>query len=79
MPQDEDRMTNGDQLTFVVFLIHALKEAWGVGAPEVYSLLKKSGALDKYIVPFYDVLHTCGKNYLVEDITGYLADRGYAT
>ena len=72
-------MTNGDQLTFVVFLIHALKEAWGVGAPKVYSLLKKSDALDKYIVPFYDVLHTCGKNYLVEDITGYLADRGYAT
>lgn len=70
-------MTNGDELAFVVFIIHALSEAWRVGSPKVYSLLKKSGALDKYIVPFYDVLHTCGKKYLVEDITGYLADRGY--
>ncbi|MBQ2631462.1 MAG: DUF3791 domain-containing protein [Kiritimatiellae bacterium] len=28
-------------------------------------------------MPYYDVLHTCGREYLVDDITGYLTDRGY--
>ena len=61
----------------MVFLINALSEAWGVATPKVYSILKKSGALDEYIVPCYDVLHTFGKEYLVDDLTGYLTDRGY--
>ena len=71
-------MSGKSELAFVVFLIHALSEAWGMNTPRVYSLLKSSGALDKYIVPFYDVLHTCGGEYLVEDVTGYLKDKGYA-
>ena len=70
-------MSKMSELTFAVFVINALSEAWGGATPRVYSLLKQSGALDKYIVPYYDVLHTCGKEYLVDDLTGYLTDRGY--
>jgi len=68
-----------NELAFVVFLIHALSEAWGMATPKVYALLKTSGALDRYIIPYYDVLHTCGSQYLVEDVSGYLRERGYLT
>ncbi|MBR0197295.1 MAG: DUF3791 domain-containing protein, partial [Kiritimatiellae bacterium] len=43
---------------------------------EAYALCKRSGALDKYIVPHYDVLHSMGANALIEDITDYLRERG---
>lgn len=66
------------QLSFAVYLVNALSAAWGMTSPKVYSLLKSSKALDDYIIPFYDVLHTCGERYLVEDITGYLKEQGYA-
>lgn len=70
-------MTKMSELSFVVFLINALSEAWGMITPQVYDVLKRSGAIDQYIVPCYDVLHTCGREYLVDDITGYLQERGY--
>lgn len=72
-------MARMNELAFVVFLIHALSEAWGMATPKVYALLKTSGALDRYIIPYYDVLHTCGSQYLVEDVSGYLRDRGCLT
>jgi hypothetical protein len=70
-------MSKISELAFAVFVINALSEAWGIATPKVYSLLKQSGALDNYIVPYYDVLHTCGREYLIDDLTGYLTDRGY--
>ena len=63
-------------LTFVVYLIHQLAEAWNQTPPEVYKVLKRTGVLDNYIVPCYDVLHTLGKEYLVEDISELVAERG---
>lgn len=69
-------MAQRNELSFVVFLINALSDAWGKATSDVYSLLKSSGALDQYVIPYYDVLHTCGSAYLVEDITDYLSRRG---
>lgn len=45
---------------------------------KVYSILKETKALDEYIVPFYDVLHTLGAEYLVDDITECVRERGCA-
>lgn len=61
---------------FAVFLIHALAEAWRRPCAWVYQSLNDSGLLDDYILAFYDVLHTQGKEYLVDDITGFARDRG---
>lgn len=69
-------MSKKSEMSFVVFLIHALSEAWGVSLPQTYARLKEANAIEGYIVPCYDVLHSCGREYLVEDITGYLSDRG---
>ena len=66
------------ELTFTVFLIHQLAEAWGKSPAEVYHALKESDILYGYIVPCYDVLHTLGSRYLVEDISEFARERGLA-
>ena len=66
------------ELTFTIFLIHQLAEAWDKTPSEVYSILKSGNVIDEYIVPCYDALHTLGGKYLVEDITGLVAERGLA-
>ena len=69
-------MNAKEQLVFAVFLIHALSASWGKSTAEAYSIFKESGVLKNYIIPCYDVLHSLGTNYLIEDITGYVEERG---
>ena len=64
-------------MEFAVFMIHALADEWGKPYGFVYKILNDSGILDDYIVQFYDVLHTLGEQYLVDDVTGFVKDRGY--
>lgn len=64
------------ELSFTVFLIHKLAEAWGKTSAEVYDILEAANAIDGYIDPCYDVLHTLGDKYLVDDISGLVTDRG---
>jgi len=63
------------QLTFVVFLLHQLAEAWGMSVPQAYMRLQRVGVLDDYIISCYDVLHTLGSEYLVNDITELVKQR----
>lgn len=70
-------MADRKEMAFVVFLIHALSAAWRKLPAEVYAILSKSGVLKKYIVPSYDVLHTLGKEYLVDDVTECVREWGY--
>ncbi len=42
----------------------------------VYQILNTTGILDNYIIKCYDVLHTQGKEYLVEDITDFVREKG---
>lgn len=64
------------ELTFVVFILYALGEHWKMTTPEVYEILSTTGILDDYIIKCYDVLHTLGKEYLVEDITEFVREKG---
>lgn len=64
-------------MEFAIFMIHALADEWGKPCGDVYNTLNTSGVLDDYIVRFYDVLHTLGVKYLVDDVTGFVEDRGY--
>ena len=43
---------------------------------EIYKILKDSDILDDYIIGCYDVLHTLGSEYLMEDITEIIKERG---
>ncbi|MCI7334288.1 MAG: DUF3791 domain-containing protein [Oscillospiraceae bacterium] len=54
-----------------------MAEKAGVGAKKVYdALAKKSNILQNYIVPCYDILHTQGKEYIVEDILSVMKEKG---
>jgi hypothetical protein len=65
------------ELKFAVFCIENVAEKLRKTGNEVYKILtEKSDILDSYIVPCYDVLHTQGKNYIVNDILDYMEKRG---
>lgn len=68
-------MLEKKELTFVVFILYALGEHWKMTTPEVYEILSTTGILDDYIIKCYDVLHTLGKEYLVEDITEFVSEK----
>lgn len=69
-------MLEKKELTFVVFILYALGQYWNMTTPEVYDILNSTGILDDYIIKCYDVLHTLGKEYLVEDITEFVREKG---
>jgi hypothetical protein len=69
-------MMNKDSFSFVIFIIHACAERWKKLSPEVYALLQQADCINDYLVPYYDVLHTQGEKYLVDDVEGYLTKRG---
>ena len=65
-----------DTVDFVTYCIGNLSRRLGLNARDVYERLKTSGILNGYIVSSYDVLHTFGKEYLMEDHTDYMREKG---
>lgn len=63
-------------LEFVTYCISKLAAALGLAQSDVYRRLKVSGILDGYLIPSYDVLHTFGSRYLMEDLTDYMREKG---
>lgn len=63
---------NQENYSYIVYMIHACANAWGVSPSEAYGEIKKSGCLDQYLIPYYDVLHTQGTDYVVNDIEEYI-------
>ena len=41
-----------------------------------YRILDKANAIDGYLIPGYDMLHTLGSEYLVNDLTDYVREQG---
>lgn len=69
-------MCTEKELTFSTFIFYSLSEAWNKTPAEIYKVLNSTGILDGYIIEAYDVLHTLGKAYLVEDITELAREKG---
>lgn len=67
---------NNEQLKFSVYIINQISQIIKKPTAVVYKILAESGVLDEYIISCYDSLHTLGREYLVDDITGLLNDRG---
>lgn len=63
-------------LEFVTYCIGQLSLLLKLPQREVYKRLKTSGILYDYIVPSYDVLHTFGSRYLMEDIMDFMKEEG---
>jgi len=73
---DKSMMLQIETLEFVVFLLHHLAVAWNKTPAQCYKIVQQYGALNEYIIPCYDCLHTFGAEYLVDDITSLIRERG---
>ncbi len=67
---------NKDVLEFVTYCISKLSQQLGMSQKEVYNRLNRSGILYGYMVPSYDVLHTFGSRYLMNDLIDYMKEKG---
>lgn len=67
---------NTENLDFITFCVGSLSDVLGKSASQVYGALRSSGVLNDYILPCYDTLHTFSKDYLVEELTEVLKERG---
>jgi hypothetical protein len=66
-----------EQSFFAVFCIEALADELQMPGDRIYKLLTDdSDILDGYIVPYYDVLHTQGKGYIVRELKALMQKRG---
>ena len=65
------------ELEFAIFCIENIAAKLGVSAEKVYdALTEKSDILNDYIIPEYEILHTQGKEYIVDDIIEGMKERG---
>ncbi|MEE1032921.1 MAG: DUF3791 domain-containing protein [Ruminococcus sp.] len=69
-------MCKEKELSFSIFILYSLADKWNKTPATVYNILNSTGILDNYVIAGYDMLHTQGKEYLVEDITEYAREKG---
>ena len=65
------------ELPFIIFCVEEYKNQKHLSGKDVISLFNKYAVTD-YIRSFYEVLHTNGTRYLVNDIDLYIKSRATA-
>lgn len=64
-------------LEFVFFCVEGIAEKLNKDTVKIYdALTNESNLLNSYIIANYDVLHTQGKEYIVEDIIDVMRETG---
>lgn len=66
------------ELEFVIYLINKVADYLCKPITQIYDELNQADIIDGYIIKCYDVLHTLGEKYLVEDIVELMQMRGIA-
>lgn len=64
------------QLDFVTYCVGNLADRLNMSASKVYKMLRSTDILNGYMIPCYDVLHTLGKEYIMDDLINLLKKRG---
>ena len=65
------------ELEFVIFCVESVAARLGTDGESVYrALAEKSDLLRRYIVPSFEILHTQGKEYIVDDILAVMREEG---
>lgn len=67
-----------ESLSFVVYMIHACANKWNLYPSAVYKQMQSVNCITDFLVPNYEILHTQGTQYIVENIKEYLNVRGKA-
>lgn len=65
---DKDRR----KTEFAVFCIEHTAAELGISGKEVYDALKEIGGITAFLYPSYDVLHTQGRQYIVDETLAYI-------
>ena len=77
MKEDLEKKNTIRELEFTIFCIESLAEALHQDGATVYQALSRGKNLIKnYIIPEYEVLHTQGKDYIVEELLRVMKDWG---
>ena len=72
-----EKIKNSRELEFAVFCIEKVAAKLGVDAERVYrAFVEKDDILHGYIVPGYEILHTQGREYIVDDLLEVMRERG---
>ena len=64
------------QLDFVTYCVGNFADRLNMSASKVYKMLRSTDILNGYMIPCYDVLHTFGKEYIMDDLISLLKKRG---
>lgn len=67
---------NRETSEFVIYIINEISNLTNRPTSEVYQILSQTDCIQKYLVPFYDVLHTLSSQNVVEDVLEYVRKRG---
>ena len=62
------------ELPFIVYCVEEYKNQKGMTGKEVMTLFNRYSVCE-YIKAFYEVLHTTGSRYIVDDIDLYIKSR----
>ena len=72
-----EKIKNSREQEFAVFCIENVAAKLGVDAERVYrAFVEKDDILHGYIVPGYEILHTQGREYIVDDLLEVMRERG---
>lgn len=63
-------------LEFITFAIGSVAERLQKSPSEIYKIFRQSNVIAGYLIPAYDVLHTFGRQYLVDDVLDFLQEKG---
>ena len=61
---------------FIIFCLESYKFKHGINGVDAHDIFSKYGVYD-YLYNGYDMLHTLGEEYLINDIDDFLEIRGF--
>lgn len=69
-------MINEKEMDFVVYCVENLANYINEDSVKVFDLLDENELIEGYILKFYDILHTQGRDWIVEDLVEQLEKSG---
>jgi hypothetical protein len=63
------------KLAFAASCVEGIARKTGKPYYEVYERMSKAGAIENYIIPYYDTLHTESREYVIDDVMEYIENK----
>ena len=63
------------KIAFAASCVEGIARRTGKPYSEIYDRMSKAGAIEDYILPFYDTLHTESREYLLDDVMEYIENK----